>query len=190
MKFRWDEIQYRPDGKVLLLWRHERIFDEGLTSPGGLALDIGGWGHLASRIEQEGMHCIIVDTFGEDQYFPDRVRSMRYVHGDILSDLFDAEDYMLITCFEMLEHCIDQRKAIHLVHKYLKPYGWFVGSIPIEGFCHFKDEKDVIIMDEETITKYLEEAGFANILVEPTPSINKDDKVCPSLYFKAMKRNL
>lgn len=41
--FNWDTIQRREDGKVLLLYRHERIFGEGLIYKGMKVLDLGGW---------------------------------------------------------------------------------------------------------------------------------------------------
>lgn len=188
--FTWDEIQRREDGKVNLLYRHERIFEEGLVSPGFKVLDIGGWGVLATRIIEEGAQCTILDNFTEDQYYPDRVISLPHIRGDILKadeiDELIPGTYDLITCFEMLEHCVDQPKAVENIYNLLKPTGILVGTFPIPGFCHTEGEPDITFLDVNELNELLSGAGFSSNSVEKTPSVNKGDSVC-SLYYKAYK---
>lgn len=188
--FNWDKLQYRDDGKVLLLWRHERLFEEGLIRRGTGVLDVGGWGHLSERILQEGGYCLILDKFTEDQYYPDRVRSLPHVVGDICDSrvvqVLGAE-YDLVTCFEVLEHVEDQQGAIYNMWALIKDNGWIAGTVPVPGGTHPADDPTVHFINSSTLRYFLEKAGFRNILIESTASINQDDPVHPSLYFKGQK---
>lgn len=188
--FSWDDISRNEEGKINLLYRHQRIFDEGLVKRDMKALDIGGWGVLASRLLEEGVNCTILDIFSEDQYYPDRVKSLPHVVGDITC--LDScpgvvfESYDLVTCFEMLEHCNDQKAAVNNIYMILKPGGVFVGTFPLPGFCHFEGEPDVNFLNTNELFNLLEDCGFTDVVVEPTPSIDKNDAPC-SLYFKGKK---
>jgi 2-polyprenyl-3-methyl-5-hydroxy-6-metoxy-1,4-benzoquinol methylase len=188
MEFQWDKIQFKPDGKVFLLYRHERIFDEGLIKPGDSVIDVGGWGVLAERIRQEGAYCTIFDKFTKDQYYPERVSANDHIKGDILNDNLTRiiHNVDVITCFEMLEHCGDIRKAIKNMWHMLKIGGIFVGTVPIPGHSHDADQEDVQFLTSVELNILLGEAGFTNILVEPTASINKEEPAV-SLYFRATK---
>jgi SAM-dependent methyltransferase len=190
MQFRWDMIQHRPDGKVLLLYRHERLFDEGLIKSGMDILDVGGWGHLTERMEQEGAHAHVLDNMGPDQYYPDRVKKGRLIVADIctchvraytMSNLFDV-----ITCFETLEHVADQDAALKNIFTMVRPSGVFAGTVPIPGFCHFIGEPGITLLDEQQLRDKLTTAGFVDIFIEPTGSVTKDE-VPSSLYFRARK---
>lgn len=185
--FRWDKIQYKPDGKVLLLWRHERLFEEGLIKNGISVCDVGGWGHLAERIIQEGGTCLILDKFTEDQCYPDHVRSLPHVEMDICKSPINLPLFDLVTCFETLEHVEDQRKAIFNMYSLLRVDGWIAGTVPIPGGTHPADDPHVHFLAPEELRTLLEEAGFKNILVEGTPSINKEDTFHPSLYYRGQK---
>ncbi len=187
--FNWDTVQYRADGKVLLLYRHERIFDEGLVKPGMNCADIGGWGHLSERIRQEGADCTILDKFTEDQYFPERVR--KEVHA-----VFDVcgHDYLpyiqffdLVTCFEVLEHVDNQPVAIKNMYDMLKPGGYLAGTFPVPGGTHPADDPHVHFITQEELKQLMSDAGFVDIITELTPSVNKYDSHCPSFYFKGRK---
>jgi cyclopropane fatty-acyl-phospholipid synthase-like methyltransferase len=185
--FNWGKIQYRPDGKILLLWRHERVFEEGLVKPEYDVLDIGGWGHFSDRVIQEKAYCTILDLFTEDQYYSDRVRQSNYIEADICSYTDYSKQYDLITCGEVLEHVSDPYKAILNMYSLLKTNGWLAGTIPIPGFSHAIDDEHVNFIDQETITDYLIKAQFKNLLIETTASINKDDLTHPCIYFKGQK---
>jgi SAM-dependent methyltransferase len=194
MIFNWDVVQYKEDGKVLLLYRHERIFIEGLVKPGMEIMDVGGWGHLTERIQQEGASCVVLDNFSPDQYFPDRVKQNPYLVGDIghldfgshyLENRFDV-----ICCFETLEHVGDishQSTAMFHIARMLKTKGVFVGTVPIPGFCHYLGEPGVHFLNEEELRKLLQEAGFVDIFIEPTGSVTKDGPLS-SLYFRGVKQ--
>lgn len=189
--FSWDEIRRREDGKVLLLYRHERIFEEGLTKDASKALDVGGWGVLAQRLTEDGIDTTIVDIFEEDQYFPDRVRMMKHVVGDItkketITALGGKYSFDLITCFEMLEHCHDQDAAIWNMYQLLREGGWIAGSVPIPGFSHKADEPGINWLNPEQLKALLFASGFEDIFIEPTGSLYKDGPKS-SYYFRARK---
>lgn len=191
MDFNWDNVQYKEDGKVLLLYRHERIFEEGLVKPGMSIADVGGWGHLSERIRQEGSTCLIMDKFTNDQYYPARVKMEPHIEIDICAPVETFKKYEnsfdLVTCFEVLEHVEDQERAIKNIYHILKYNGYIAGTVPIPGYSHKVDEVDIEFIDTETLSRYLKNAGFCNVVIEPTPSINKEDPDKPSLYFKGWK---
>ena len=188
MSFRWDQIQYRDDGKILLLYRHERLFSEGIIKPGLKVLDVGGWGVLSQRIEQEGSECLILDLFTDDQYFSERVRSQRFVQGNVLdtSLVGSLGEFDVVTCFEMLEHCNDQSLAVKNINSVLKAGGIFAGTVPLPGKCHHEGEEGINFLSSAQLKSLLLGAGFSVDMVEETASVNIDDEPC-SLYFVGRK---
>ena len=186
--FSWDKITRRPDGKVQLLYRHERMFDEGLFDTPCRVLDVGGWGVLATRLLEDGHQCFILDTFSEDQYYPERVKSLRYIEADVtdLSSFVGYGKFDIVTCFEMLEHCCDQPQALKNMCDILHFDGFLVGTFPIPGKVHQEDEPGVNFLTEQELLGLLNDAGFVSISIEPTGSVHADDEPC-SLYFKARK---
>ncbi len=193
MMFNWDKVQYREDGKVLLLYRHERIFSEGLVRSGMKCLDVGGWGHLTERMRQEGCETIVLDKFTPEQYYPDRVKQETYIEGDI-RDFVLANHYSnyfnLITCFEVLEHVgkgDDQFYALTHISQMLQREGWLAGTFPIPDKVHMKDDPSVTNwLDVEDLDYFLRHAGFNNITIEPTGSITPDEDPS-SWYFRGQK---
>lgn len=188
--FKWDEISRGDDGNIVLLYRHQRIIDEGVVRPGMKVLDVGGWGMLAQRLIEDGCECVILDNFSEDQYFPERVKGLPHINGDITwsSELayWGAGTYDVVTCFEMLEHCKDQALGVRNMCKMLKSNGTLVGTFPIPGKVHHEGEEGVNFLTEQELYSLLEAAGFTDISIEPTGSIYSGDEPC-SLYFKARK---
>lgn len=185
--FAWDKIQKDDKGKIVLLYRHQRIFDEGMVKPGMKVLDVGGWGMLAQRLTQEGADCTILDLFTQDQAYPDRVRSLPHKVGDVRDpDCFPDRTFDLVTCFEMLEHCGDIPAALANIRSWLKPRCWLVGTIPLPGRIHINDPT-VTILSQEELVAALKKAGFATVSAEPTGSIRASDPPCCT-YFKALRR--
>jgi len=185
--FRWDQVQRRDDGRVLLLYRHERIFDEGLVKPGARVLDVGGWGMLATRLIEEGCEATILDKFTGDQYYPDRVRTLPHVVGDVtVPETFAPRSFDLVTCFETLEHVGDIGAAVHSVRLWLRRGGWFVGTVPMPGRIHPEDDPACQFITAADLQALLEAEGFKHVLVEPTPSIAVDSPIT-SYYFKGRK---
>lgn len=189
VSFNWDTIQYKGDGKVLLLYRHERIFEEKLFKMGMKCADIGGWGHLSERIRQEGGECIVLDKFTEDQYFPNRIANEPHMIFDVCAPLepLMENSYNLVTCFEVLEHVDDQVEAIKNMYKMLKSGGYLAGTFPIPGGTHPANDPTVHFISEEVLRTYMSNTGFVDIITEPTPSINSYDPDRPSFYFKGRK---
>lgn len=148
-------------------------------------------GVLATRLIEEGVDCTVLDSFTEDQYYPERVRSLPHIQGDILWDNTflskrGAGTYDLVTCFEMLEHYTDQLKCLQHIYTMLKEGGCLVGTFPIPGMCHAEDDHHVTFLTVAELKDKLISAGFIDVAVEPTGSIIKEEKPC-SFYFKARK---
>jgi SAM-dependent methyltransferase len=190
MTFNWDVVQYREDGKVLLLYRHERIFTEVLVKPGMNVLDVGGWGHFNERVHQEGAFCTVLDNFGPDQYYPDRVKPFS-IQADICKldvlKLSGPYTYDIVTCFETLEHVADQEAAVKNIYSLLRSPGIFAGTVPIPGFCHYLGEPGIKFLNEKELRKLLQDAGFVDIFIEPTSSVTQDGPLS-SLYFRGVKQ--
>lgn len=186
-QFQWDTIQRRPDGQILLLYRHQRVFDEGRIRPGADVLDVGGWGVLAQAVIEAGARCTILDLFTKDQYYPDRVRALPHKEGDAKDrDCFESASFDVITCFEMLEHCGDANTVLANAHAWLRPGGEIIGTVPIPGFCHDADQPDVEFFSEASLAERLVRAGFTVERIEPTASVDTDGTRC-CIYFVGRK---
>lgn len=187
MTFRWDEIQRHPDGRILLLYRHQRAFDEGWICADLDVLDLGGWGVLAQAAIEAGARCTILDLFTRDQYYPDRVRALPHKEGDARDHRhFDANRFDTVTCFEMLEHCGDADAVLQNAHNWLRPGGVIVGTVPVPGFCHDADQPDVEFLSASELTQRLIRAGFTVTRVEPTASVVAKGPPCCT-YFVGRK---
>lgn len=188
LAFRWDLVQRRPDGKVLLLYRHERIFLEGLVKPGDKVVDVGGWGMLAQRLIEEGCDTTILDLFTEDQQYATRVCALPHVIGDVCDpDCFAAGSLNAVTCFETLEHVGSIRAAVESIYGWLKPSGVFVGTVPIPDVVHHTDESGIAFISASKLAKLLRKVGFVNVRTAPTPSVNAGDDLPTSIYFRAWR---
>lgn len=176
-----------------LLYRHKRIFDEGLVFQGMTVTDIGGWGKLAWHLCQAAANVTLIDLMSNDQYFPERVKNgpWKFIQGDICDEtlaLSLRETQDLVTCFEVLEHIRNQELAVQNIAIILKPRGWFAGSIPIPGYSHSVNDKDISFLSEEQFINLLSRTGFNSIFTEPSGSIRREN--IPSvIYFKARKNS-
>jgi SAM-dependent methyltransferase len=193
MIFNWDTIQYRNDGKVYLLWRHERLFKEYVIKRYQHVLDVGSWGHLPERIHQEFSQCWVMDNLSTDCYYKERVQGYGpyFIHDDICklsqeTELKYANHFDVITCFETLEHVESQEQAVRNIHKLLSWNGVFAGTVPIPGFSHAENEPGIKFLDTEQLANLLSLCGFSQIFIEPTGSVNSSDTPC-SLYFRCRK---
>lgn len=172
---------------MLLLYRLQRIFDEGLVRPGLRVLDVGGWGVLATALIEAGCETTILDKFTHDQYYPERVRALPHKVGDVLDmGCFPAATFDLVTCFETLEHVRDIETAVYNMTEWLKRGGWIVGTIALPGGVHAVDDPACVFIDAEALAAMLAWAG-CKAVVEPTPSAVRGGKVT-SLYFKGQRR--
>lgn len=186
--FSWDEIRRGADGKIVLLYRHERVLLEPFFTNVRDVLDVGGWGILAQRFLEEERRCTILDLFTEDQYYPDRVRALPHKVGDVCdATSFLPTSFDLVTCFETLEHVADIPVALCNIWKWLRSGGHIVGTIPIPGFCHHEGDHGIQFLTEDALNGLLRKTGFVDIRVEPTASVALGDVPC-CLYFVGSKR--
>lgn len=186
MNFRWDGIQRDDSGRIVMLYRHARVFDEGIVRAGMDVLDVGGWGVFAHAAIERGARCVILDKFTEDQAYPDRVRSLPHVEGDVLNaETFDPETFDVVTCFETLEHVGNIPAALRSIHSWLRPGGVLVGTVPMPGHIHAGDPM-CDVPDPERLVMELIIAGFTDATTEPSASIHRDDSpICT--YFRGRK---
>jgi 2-polyprenyl-3-methyl-5-hydroxy-6-metoxy-1,4-benzoquinol methylase len=186
--FSWDKIERRPDGKIELLYRHERIFAELFISRVRQSLDVGGWGMLAARLLEEGIDCTILDKFTSDQYYADRVRSLPHKVGDVRdATCFAVGSFDMVTCFECLEHVGGITDALASMFAWLRPEGHIIGTVPIPGQTHAADEPGIEFTSDEELTELLLTTGFVDVFTEPTPSVGLSDENPASIYFRGRK---
>ena len=186
--FDWSKEQRRPDGKLLLLYRHERLFAEPWMAAVVDVLDVGGWGMLAKRLLEEGKRATILDLFTGDQYYADRVRALPHKAGSVCDPSnFAPASFDLVTCFETLEHCGNIPAALASAFLWLRPGGVFAGTVPIPGFAHHAGEPDTEFVTAAELARLLAVAGFVVEAVTPTPSVGLPDEPDCSLYFVAKK---
>lgn len=186
--FDWTHVKRHSDGRVLLLYRHQRIFDEGLVKRGSRALDVGGWGVLATAIEEAGVECTIFDADTDDQAYSARMRAHRHVIGDVTTydDPSWAGRFDLITCFETLEHVGNAEAAVANMASWLTPDGVFVGTVPKPGVIHYEGEPGVTIVYPDQLRNYLVRGGLEVESIELTGSRLSTDPP-GGWYFRARK---
>ena len=187
--FSWETDTYKDDGKLLLLYRHERIIDNNLIKQGDRILDVGGWGKLSKRLQQEGCDVTLLNADPEEcnRIIKRYGASFKVMNADIRSSGLEYNQYDVITCFETLEHILEDRsKAIEEIFKLLKVGGIFVGTIPIPGRCHPYDDLTVLFITPNDL--YLELKKYSdNYKIEETGSVRKDDTPS-SWFFYSFKR--
>ena len=112
----------------------------------------------------------------------DEIRAIQLSHNSITGKKYDV-----VCCFETLEHILEDRSAaIFEMFRILKPGGVFVGTIPIPGRCHPKDDPTVLFISPDELTTELKKYSD-NFKIEETGSIKKNE-VPTSWFFCAYKR--
>ena len=190
MGFEWARDEFDENGKLVLLYRQQRIIDERIINPGMRVIDVGGWGKIAHRLAQEGCDVVLINPdkdFGADKKQPLPHKNLSIVIGDIRSSGFPDESFDAAHCSETLEHITDGRDvAIREIFRLLKPGGVFVGTIPMPGICHPADEPDIHFLKPDSL-KELVKDYCDSVSVEPTGSIFKTDSHV-SWFFVCYKR--
>ena len=109
---KWDIDEFDGNGKLIILYRFRRIIEEGIVKSGDRVLDVGGWGKLEYRLTQEGCK---VDMLNIDKAECDRVAAkygtaFNIINADIRHANIESETYDVVTCFETLEHIMEDRE--------------------------------------------------------------------------------
>lgn len=151
--FSWERDDFDENGKLILLYRHQRIIDENIIKKGDIILDIGGWGKLEYRLYQEGCRVCLLDI---DRNLCKSIKkrfgtSFDIINGDAYILPFKERSFDVITCFEVFEHLKlnHRRQIIKEISRILKKHGNFVGTIPIPGYCHAKDDPTINFLTPE-----------------------------------------
>ena len=185
----WEVDEYDSNGKLIVLYRLMRVIDSGVIKPGAKVLDVGGWGKMSLRLTQEGC---VVDLFNLDQDKCDYIKKLRgdafnIICGDIRKDMHASGEYDVVTCFETLEHIMEDRPlAIDVIMRALKEGGTFTGTIPIPNRCHPIDDPTVVFIYPEELRSLLSKY-CDDIFIEATGSLYKEEEPS-SWYFVATKR--
>lgn len=186
--FSWEINDFDEKGKLILLYRHQRIIDENIVKKGDRVLDIGGWGKLEYRLYQEGCETCSINI-DNNMCKSLRIKYGTYfniIRGDTISLPFKDKSFDTITCFEVFEHLKPCKRSeiVKEISRVLRHRGNFVGTIPIPGCCHPIDDSTVDFMTPEEFAISISEY-FDNINIEPTGSAKKEDGAS-SWYFKTI----
>jgi ubiquinone/menaquinone biosynthesis C-methylase UbiE len=187
--FTWEIDDFDENGKLVILYRHQRIIDEGIVKKGDRLLDVGGWGKLEYRLSQEGCRVCSMDI---DRSMCKGLRkkyglAFDIVNGDAISLPFKNGVFNTVTCFEVIEHLKPWKrpKIMKEISRVLIQRGNFAGTIPIPGCCHAKDDLTVDFITPDELIILMSE-HFSDISVEPTGSIKKENGAS-SWYFRSNK---
>lgn len=186
--FTWEIDDFDEKGKLVLLYRHQRIIDEKIVKKGDRVLDIGGWGKLEYRLHQEGCMIYSIDI---DSNLCKGLRikygkSFDIINGDAIALPFKDRSFDTITCFEVFEHLKPwkRQEIVKEISRILKYRGNFVGTIPIPGYSHPKEDHTVDFITPKELRKSMCEY-FDYIKIETTGSIRKEN-IASSWYFRSI----
>jgi SAM-dependent methyltransferase len=127
--------------------------------------------------------------FGADKKQPLPHPKLHIFIGEVQTTGFPDQSFDAVHCSETLEHIEERRElAISEIFRMLKPGGVFVGTIPIPGICHPKDEPDIYFLNPDSF-KELVKDYCDTVSVEPTGSIFKTDNPV-SWFFVCYKRKV
>jgi len=185
----WERDDFDSNGKLILLYRHQRIITEGLVKKGDIVLDVGGWGKLAYRLFQEGC-CVTLVNNDKNKCEEIKLKypnTFKVICGDVRKlSSFINYTFDVVTCFETLEHIIEGRKqAIQEIFCVLKPNGVFVGTVPIPGYCHPIDDPTISFCYPEELEE-LVRPYVSEFKIEKTASVNPTGDLC-CWYFYGRK---
>lgn len=184
----WERDDFDNQGKLILLYRHQRFIDEGWI--GKRVLDIGGWGKMSFRLGQEGREVIILNNWKPDL---EEAKSMKKEHkfngfelicADAHSLPFKNSVFNTVHSSETLEHVKSAERVSDEVFRVLEKEGIFCGTVPIPGVCHHKDEQGVRFFTETELRELL--LKYLVLKLEETPSIKASGGRC-SIMFVAQR---
>lgn len=180
----WEKDNFDKNGKLMLLYRHQRFIDEGFI--GTNILDIGGWGKLAYRLIQEGKNVVLIDV---DKILLKDIK--KRFGGELIlsvgeelplvSDVFDT-----VHSSETLEHVTCAEEVVREVHRVLRKGGIFCGTVPIPNEVHSRSEPGIRFFSKDNLKSLL--ANFKIINIEDTPSIKREDKSCSIMFICEVKK--
>jgi len=128
-------------------------------------LEIGcGNGNVLDYLKQNSISIEGCDLFLEGLKFcRQRSSSIPLYQIDILTMPF-KEEYEVIGLFDVLEHIEDDRKALSMIHKALRPGGHLVLTVPAYQFlwsCHDDISHHVRRYDRKVLMAKLKQSGFS-----------------------------
>lgn len=175
----WEEDNFDENGKLTLLYRHQRFIDEGFM--GDKVLDIGGWGKLAFRLIQEGKEVLLLDI---DRLLlkkiKERFKGVQVVLSDAHKPPFINEVFDTVHCSETLEHIRLAKVVSKEAYRILRNGGIFCGTVPIPDVVHKRGELGITFYSRQELAKII--SRFKIITIQETPSIKPEDAACSIMF--------
>jgi len=176
---RKEELEYLPTWKKV--WRKEKRIplSISLINNKGKILDIGcRWGDVTNEIYKKNKNIIGIEFVSK---FVKMARK-KYPHikfkvGDAQKIPFDNNSFNTIFIGEVIEHLINQEKAIKEIHRVLKPHGELILSTPnIASLrCRIKlllgkfiddDKGHINLLTKKQLINLLESNGFKIVFLK------------------------
>lgn len=180
MSWSWGRDDFDENGKLILLYRHQRFLDEGYI--GKRVLDIGGWGKMAFRLAQEGCEVVLLDLALNGHH---NFNMFESICADAHFLPFRNGAFDTVHSSETLEHVKSAERVCEEVLRVLKAGGIYCGTVPIPDMVHALGEEGTRFFNQDELKELLSEYWVKKI--EPTPSIEPVEELSSSIMFVAEK---
>lgn len=179
MTWSWSRDDFRKNGKLVLLYRHQRFLDEKWI--GDKVLDIGGWGKIAYRLSQDGHDVQLLDV---DRLLLREMRArfqgFENIQGDAHNLPFRNEAFDTVHCSETLEHVRSAEDVVREVFMVLKKNGTFCGTVPLPNAVHKTDEEGIRFFSNDELRELFHD--YSVLRLEETSSISPSDPTCSIMF--------
>ncbi len=130
-------------------------------------------------------------SIGSGYLTADLANPRAMVKMDVTQIEFEDESFDVIICNHVLEHIMDDRKAMREFNRILKPHGWAILLVPITAQKTYEDfsitsprERLLAFGQEDHVRRYgpdyvdrLRESGFAVNVIFPADLMQRSDVV-------------
>jgi SAM-dependent methyltransferase len=149
----------------------------------GTALDVGAAGGGNSRVLHEAGWSVVALEYGQDGARVAAERGLPVVRADATALPVDEASLDLVVAFDVLEHIVDDDRAVAEVKRALRPDGTFLIAVPADP--RLWSEHDVAVdhvrrYTRATLTSVLERGGFEitsmvswNVLLRPVVALRR-----------------
>ena len=179
MTWSWSRDDFDQNGKLILLYRHQRFLDEEWV--GEKVLDIGGWGKIAHRLSQDGHDVQLLDIdkllLGKSRA---RFQGFETIQGDAQNLPFKNEVFDTVHCSETLEHVRSAEDVVRDVFMVLKKNGTFCGTVPLPNVVHKTGEEGIRFFSNDELREIFHD--YKILKLEETPSISPSDHACSIIF--------
>jgi SAM-dependent methyltransferase len=151
--------------------------------PPGSALDIGAAGGGNTRVLRDAGWSVAALDYGQDGAQVAAERGLPVLRGDATSLPIAGDSLDLVVAFDVLEHIVDDDRAVAEVKRVLRPDGTFLIAVPADP--RLWSEHDVAVdhvrrYTRPTLRSVLERGGFEitsmvswNVLLRPVVALRR-----------------